>query len=102
MSILAVDVDFLHNLESDAVVDAAELVDFAVGAGVLVGKLVAGEAEHDQSAVGVFLVEFLQSVELGGETALAGGVDNHEDFAFEVGEVNLFAIAGYGFEVVYC
>ena len=35
-------VDFLHNLESDAIVDAAELVDFAVSAGVLVGKLVTG------------------------------------------------------------
>jgi len=44
-------------------------------------ELVAREAEDDQPLVFVLLVESFQPVVLRGETALGGGVDNHEDLA---------------------
>ena len=96
----AVDVGLLHDLEGDAEVDAAELLNLAVGARVLFGELVAGEANHHETAVAVFLVECLEAVELWGEAALAGGVDNEHGFALELTEINLFAVACNGFEVI--
>ena len=98
--VLAVHVDLLHYLETHAVVDAAELLNLAVGAGVLVGELGAGEAYADQAALAVLLVEGLEAVELRCEAALGGGVDDEQYFAFKLFEVNLFAVAGDGFVIV--
>ena len=64
-------------------------MDRVVGAGVLVAELVAGEAEDDKRVRVLrvdFLVEFLEAVELRGEAAFRGSVDDEDDFAFEVGE----------------
>ncbi len=51
--------------------------------------MVAGDAE-DFEGVGVggfeFFVEGFETLELGGEAAFGGGVDDEDDFVFEVGE----------------
>ena len=87
--IRAVDIDLAKNGEADTIVDLAEFLDLVVGAGILGAELVAGEAE-DGEVVAVlgfqFLVEFLQTFELGSETAFRGRVNDENDLAFEVGE----------------
>ena len=97
-----VDVDFLHQGEGHAVVEAAELGDLLVGAGLLMCELVAREAEDDQPLVFVLLVESFQPVVLRGETALGGGVDNHEDLAAVLRHFHLCALVVLGFEIVNC
>ena len=99
MRALTVDVDFLHQREGHAVVEAAELGDFLVGAWLLVGELVAGEADDDQTLVLVLLIEGFQAVVLRRETALRGGVDNHQDLAFILCEVHFFSLVVQGFEI---
>ena len=63
------------------------MLDGVVVARVLGHELVAREAE-DEELVGVgggdFFVEGFEAFELGGEAALGGGVDDEDDFAFEV------------------
>jgi len=68
--------------------------------GLLVRELVAGEADHHQTLVLVLLVQGLEAVVLGSETALGSGVDNQEDLAFKLLEVHLDALVVQGFEVV--
>ena len=97
-----VNVDFLHQREGHAVVEAAELGNLLVGAGFLMGELVAGEAEDDQPLVSILLVKGFQSVVLRGETALGGGVDNHEDLAAVLRHFHLCALVVLGFEIVNC
>ena len=46
------------------------------------------------------LVESLEVVELRGEAALAGGVDDEDDLALQVGEVVGGALVIFGLEVV--
>jgi hypothetical protein len=64
-------------------------LNIVVGAGLLVAKLIAGEAEDDK-VVGVLLldglVELLEAFVLGGEAALGGRVDDKDDFALVIGE----------------
>lgn len=75
-------------------------MDGVVVARVLVHELVAGEAEDDE-LVFVFglgvdgFVEGFEALELRGEAALGGGVDDEDDFVFEGGEgVGLALLCG--------
>ena len=72
--------------EGDGVVDGAELGDLLVGAGLLAGEVVGGEAEDDEAAIFVVLVEGFEGGVLRGEAALAGDVHDEEEFAGVVGE----------------
>ena len=101
MCVGAVDLDLCHKGEGDAVVEAAELGDLLVGAGLLVRELVAGEADDDQSLLLILLIKGLQAIVLRGEAALGCGVDNHKDLAFVLGEVHLCALVVQGFEFIY-
>lgn len=113
LGLVAIDVGFAENREGNAVVELAELLDGVVGAGVLGAELVAGEAEEfDLVGVGGLefcsekevlkersvsggherkyrhtLVELLETFELRGETALAGGVDDEDDLALQLGQI---------------
>ena len=100
MGVLAEDVDFFHQREGHAVVQAAELRNFFVAAGFLVFELVTGKAEDDQPLVLILLVEGFQAIVLRGEAALRSRVNNHEDFAFVLGHVHLFALVVQGLEIV--
>ena len=109
--LVAVDIDLLHDGERDTIcstasvigvsrmrktgkltVDLAEVLDLIVGSGLLRAELVAREAEED-NIVTVLLLELLvQSLEAGvlrGEAALGGRVDDEDNLALVVGEVNL-------------
>src|SRR4051812_1784275 len=79
--IVAVDVDLLEHREAHAVVALAEGADLLVAARVLAAELVAREAEDHEALVGVLLVQLLQTLELGRETALRGGVDDERHLA---------------------
>ena len=94
VGVVAVDLDALVHGEGDAVVFAAEGGDFVVGAGVLAAELVAGKAEDGEVLVVIFLPEVFQAVELRGEAAFAGGVDDEEQFAAVVLEGGLLAVDG--------
>ena len=96
----SVDLGLCHQGEGDAIVEAAEIRNLLIGAGLLSGELVAGEADDDKSLVLVLLVEGLKAVVLGGESAFGRGVDNHQDLAFELGEVHLVTLIAGGLEVV--
>ena len=80
------DGDLGEDGEGDGVVDGAEFGDFLVGAGLLLAEVVGGEAEDDEAAVFVLLVEGFEAGVLRGEAALGGDVDDEEDFAGVVGE----------------
>ena len=73
------DGDLGEEREGDGVVDGAELGDLLVGAGLLAGEVVGGEAEDDEAAVFVGLVEGFEGGVLRGEAALGGYVDDEEE-----------------------
>jgi hypothetical protein len=104
------------------VAEDAEVLDFLVGAWVLAAELVAGEGEDFEVFVGGFevceervlvvgvcevmgrlictLVESLKIIELRSEAALAGGVDDEDDLALQVGEREGRSLVIFGLEVV--
>lgn len=93
--IVAVDIQLAQHGKGDAVVDLAEGLDLVVRAGVLAAKLVAGEAKNGEvfGMLGLDgLVEVLEAFKLRSEAAFGGGVDDEDDFAFEGGEVEGFAL----------
>src|SRR5690606_884333 len=61
MRIAAVDLDLGEHREADVVAQRAELADFRLVARLLVAELVAGEAQHDQTALAALAPEFLQA-----------------------------------------
>jgi hypothetical protein len=90
--VVAVDIDLAHDGEADAIVDQAKVLDVVVGSGLLAAELVAREAKEYNIVVVLvaeLLVELLESFVLRGETALGGGVDDEDDLALVVLEVNL-------------
>jgi len=80
------DGDFGEKREGDGVVGGAELGDFLVGARFLRGEVVGREAEDDEAAVFVLLIELLESGVLRGEAAFGGDVHDEQDFAGIVGK----------------
>jgi hypothetical protein len=86
---LAVDLDLLAEREGDAVGGGAELGDLVGAAGLLAHELVAREPDHGEALVGVLLVDLLQLLVLGGETALGGDVDEQRGLPLERREVEV-------------
>ena len=81
-------------------IEAAELGDLLVGAGLLTGELVAREADNDQPLILIFLIESLQAVVLRSESAFGRCVDNHQDLAFELSEIHFRTLVAQGFEII--
>ncbi len=70
------DGDFGEEREGDGVVGGAEFGDLLIGAWFLSGEVVGGEAEDDEAAILVGLVEGFECGVLRGEAALGGDVDD--------------------------
>lgn len=68
--VCAVDVRLCHNVKRDTVVLLAECVDALFVLWVLVGELIAREAENDEAPVLVLLVQVLQLCKLWRKAAL--------------------------------
>lgn len=91
----AVDIQLAEHGECHAVVELAEGLDIIVGAGILATKLVARESEDGEIiAVALLqgLVELFEALELRGEAALGGGVNDEDDLALERGEREFLAL----------
>ena len=89
LRLVAIHVRLAQDRERDPVVGQAEGLDGVVVPWVLLHELVAGEAQDDEvvRVLGLdFFVERLETFELGREAAFGGGVDDQDDFVFEVGE----------------
>lgn len=86
--------------ETDTIVDEASLLYFLRSTGFLAAKLVAGEAEYFQPLVAVFLIKRLQTLVLGSESALAGSVDNEDDFAGIAGKIDELSLETFGLELM--
>jgi hypothetical protein len=68
--------------------------------GFLGHEVVGRDADDDQAAVLVFLVEGFEAGVLRGESAFAGDVDEQDDFAAVTFQANLLAVDGSHGEVV--
>ncbi len=90
----AVDLDLPEQREAHPVVQFAELRNLTLVARFLLAELVAGEAEHHQSALTVFFPQGLQPLVLRGEATFAGGVHHQQRLAAEIGQGLLFALDG--------
>ncbi len=90
--VVTFDADFGEHGEGDVVLAGAELFDFFVRAGLLFAEVVGGESEDDEAFVFVLLVGAFEGGVLGGVAALAGDVDDEDDFAGVLGEVDVFAV----------
>ena len=64
------------------------------------GELVAGETHDDKALVFVLLVKGFEALVLRGKTAFAGGVDNHQHLALELGKVQFLTIVAKRLEII--
>src|SRR5712692_10206305 len=78
---LPFDVQLCEERKGDSVVEAAKLLDLLGRARLLVEELVAGEAEHCESAIRVAILERLQAGILRREAAAGGDVDGQDDLS---------------------
>src|SRR3954454_490982 len=97
--LVAVYVDLLEERERDAVVLLAERADLLGATGLLPAELVAREAEHGETVVGVLRVQLLEALVLRGEAALRGGVDHEHHLAVVRAQRLLLAGQGVSGEV---
>ena len=75
--------------------ESAELVDLLVGAGSLSCELVAGDIQDLQTLIVIVLVHLLDRGVLGSEAAAGRCIDDHDDFALVIREVQIPALAGF-------
>lgn len=80
----AVDVDLRRERERHPVLDLAKFLDLIVIARLLVGELVAGEADDDEAFGSELGVDLLQTPILRGEAALARSVHDQHRLASEL------------------
>ena len=88
----AVDIHLGHHRKADAVVALAKGADLLCIARLLRAELVAGEAQHRQTLGAVTLVQRLQAGVLRCKPAFAGGVDDEQHAASQIGQVQRLAI----------
>src|SRR5580704_1703532 len=100
MCIWTVDVDFGKNGKTDLVFRFAELRNFSFISGLLRAELIAGKTENGHAAISVLSVERLKSRVLGGETALAGRVHNHQHLTGVLCQRNLLPVDGTGRKII--
>ena len=91
----ALDGDLGHHGEGYVVFFAAEGLDLGVGAGLLIGEVVGGDADDDEAAVLVLFVDRFEGLVLRGVAATAGYVDQEEDLAVELREAGGLAVDGF-------
>src|SRR6185312_15172511 len=76
MGVRPIDLDLVEHREADAEIAGAELRDLAGCAGLLCAELIAGKAEHGETAPRQIRVEALETGILRREAAAARGVDD--------------------------
>ena len=96
MFVRAGDDGFAEEREADGIVDRTELCDVLFCSGFLAGEVIGREAENDETALLVALIERLEAGVLRGETAFGGDVDDEQNLAAEGVEGG--GIAGQGCE----
>ncbi len=80
------DGDLGEERECHRILGGAELRDLFIRSRLLAGEVVGGEAEDGEAAVFELLIERFERGVLRGEAALAGDVDQQQDFAGVVSE----------------
>ena len=100
MNIFALDRNLTKHREGDVVLGRAECFDLCIGTWLLAAKVVCGEAENNETFVLVSLVNLLKSFVLWRKTALAGDVNDENNFAFELLEARRLAIDVWHGEIV--
>lgn len=100
MGVVAVDVDLGEHREGHVVGQRAEVLDFVLVTGLLVGELVTRESEDHQPLVGVLAVQLLQTLVLRGESAFGCGVHDEQRMAAISAQIDGIAIDIGGGEVV--
>ncbi len=76
-------------------------MDLLIGSGSLILELVAGDVDNLKALVMVLLIHLLNGFVLGSEAAARGGVDDHDDLALEVGEIQRVSGSGGEFIIIY-
>src|SRR5581483_9527888 len=92
MTTLAFDDDLLEHRERNRELRLAELRDLFVRTGLLRPELVGREAEHDETAIAIALVQSLQTRVLRCQPALRGDVDDQQDVAAELVQARFGAV----------
>ena len=92
MLVRAFHVQLVEHRERDLILAGAELLDLRIGPWLLLSELVAGEAQHDQALVLVFLVKRLEARVLGRVAAEGGDIDDQQHLALVSFERCLLAI----------
>lgn len=100
VSVVTVNLNLVHNWESDTVVQLAEVTDLLLRARFLATELVAWETKDDQALVLVLLVQALQILVLWGETTLGCNVDNQDNFALQGIELESLTFLVLAFQLV--
>src|ERR1039457_7604021 len=100
MGLGSVDLDFGEERKADAEILLAKGADFGLRAGFLRAELVAGEAQHCESAFFVGAVKQLQSSVLGGKAAFAGGVDDQQNLAMKLVQADRAAVQQIGGKLI--
>jgi len=75
---LAIDLDLLRQREADRVIDRTELADLRGIARLLRAELVAGKADHHQTAITIVLPQLFQPGVLRGKATAAGHVHQQQ------------------------
>jgi hypothetical protein len=96
--VVPVDIDLREHREVHVEFRLRELEDFGIGAGLLIGELVARNAEDDE--VVIVIVERTQTCVLRREASSACDVDDEDELAVVVSEVDLVARDGRHVDVV--
>src|SRR5579863_9113008 len=96
----AVDVDLREDRKTDAVVALAEFSDLTGGSGLLRAELIAGKAKDLKTAIMVLRIKLLERRILRREAAFAGGVDDEQNAALEVGEAQRGSVEEFGRDFV--
>jgi len=102
MRILSVDVHLLHHVELDVVV-GGKLLDLSCGPWLLGAELIAGEGKDGESSSfsSILLMELNQLVVIHlGLASLAGDVDDDQDLALVLLQVDQLSVQALGAELV--
>lgn len=100
MGAVAIDFDFFKQRKGHAVIAFAKAANFIGRARFLRAELVAREGQHFDALVLELLIYLFQPLVLRGKTAVAGGVDDQQDLALVLFEIDRLAVQAGGGKIV--
>ncbi len=86
---------FGKHWEGHAIIDLAEFGYLTLIIRVLIGKLIAGEAQNYQSLIAILQVKFFKAFELWCEAAFAGGINHQNYFTFKLIHAYFLSVDGH-------